>query len=142
MGFLCPFEWEVGPFTVDRFANDTNKKVPRFYSKFFDKHSEGVDAFSYTWENENNLLVPPLSCISKVLHKCQTELVLGTLVVPYWVSAEYWPLLKPGGQWQHFIADMEVFPNASHWLKLGLCTFSPLGSEKFTGDMIAFRIIS
>lgn len=131
-----------GPFTVDRFANDQNKKVPRFYSKCFDKNSEGVDAFNYTWENENNLLVPPISCICQVILKCQTEHLVGTLVVPYWVSAEYWPLLKPGGRWHRFITELEVFETARQWLKQGRCPFSLLGSEKFGGAIIAFRIAS
>ena len=95
------------PFTVDRFANDRNKKVKRFNSKFFEKNSEGVDALSHSWEMESYLLVPPTSRICEVIKKLTTEHVLGTMVVPYWPSADYWPLLKQGEKWENFVVDLE-----------------------------------
>ena len=56
-----------GPFTIDRFADTKNIKTKRFNSKFYCPCSEGIDAFSYSWEGENNFIVPPVYLISKVL---------------------------------------------------------------------------
>ena len=47
-----------GKVTIDRFASHTNKKTQRFNSKYICPGSEGVNAFSVDWSNENNLLVP------------------------------------------------------------------------------------
>jgi hypothetical protein len=53
----------------------------------------GVDAFKQSWKGENNWLVPPPRLVCKVLDKMKLEEATGTLVVPKWVSAPYWPLL-------------------------------------------------
>ena len=52
-----------GPFTIDRFADNFNSKLPRFNSKYWFPGSENVNALAFSWENENNFLVPPVSVI-------------------------------------------------------------------------------
>ena len=42
---------------------------------------------------ENCLLVPPVSIVSRVLHYMKWQNAAGTLVVPFWPSAHYWPLI-------------------------------------------------
>jgi ribonuclease HI len=86
-------EARFGPHTVDCFADFKNHKVPKFYSRFWNPGSAGINAFAQSWEGENTLLVPPVSLVSKVLafmHYCKAK---GTLIVPYWPSAPFWPIL-------------------------------------------------
>ena len=54
---------KFGPFTVDRFADNKNKKVSKFNSKFFCPGSSSVNAFIVDWSSENNWLCPPISLI-------------------------------------------------------------------------------
>ncbi len=82
-----------GPFTIDRFANTENTKLVRFNSKYNCPDSEACDAFFKNWENESNLLVPPVKEIPKVLERLSKGRIRGVLVVPYWTSASFWPLL-------------------------------------------------
>ena len=42
------------PRTIDRFADNKNAKVSCFNSEFWCPPTEGVDAFSLDWSNENN----------------------------------------------------------------------------------------
>ena len=76
------------------------------------------------------------------LAKLTTEHVLGTMVVPYWPSADNWPLLKQGEKWESYVVDLEIFENGKSWLHQGRGPMSLLGSEIFTGAMVAFRINS
>ena len=41
-----------GPCSVDCFASYKNHKVPRFYSKFFNPDSLGVDSLAFSWVGE------------------------------------------------------------------------------------------
>ena len=82
-----------GPCSVDCFTNYKNRKVPRFYSKYFNPDSLGVDSLAFSWVGETCWLVPPVSLVKKViLHVCLCS-CRGILVLPYWPSAHYWPLL-------------------------------------------------
>ena len=47
-------------FTIDRFADNLNTKLPRFNSKYFCPDTSGVDAFTENWAHENNWACPPL----------------------------------------------------------------------------------
>ncbi|XP_052270084.1 uncharacterized protein LOC127871322 [Dreissena polymorpha] len=55
-----------GPHDVDRFANSYNHVLPRYNSLCWTPTTEGVDAFSVNWCNNNNWLVPPVYLIPKV----------------------------------------------------------------------------
>ena len=71
----------VLPYTIDHFASAENKKLERFNSLFWNPGTERVNAFSTSWEYENNWLVPPIYLISNtILHllTCQAQ---GTLIV-------------------------------------------------------------
>jgi len=46
---------------------------------------------------ENNWICPPLSLIGDVLKHFRICKARGTLLVPVWQSAYYWPLLYPDG---------------------------------------------
>ena len=86
-----------GPHTIDRFANFKNKKIQRFNSLFWNPDCEGVDAFSFNWQNENNWLVPPIHLVIKAVKHARACNAKGTLIVPRWQSAIFYCYLFPRG---------------------------------------------
>ena len=87
-----------GPHTVDCFASFYNAQLPRFFSRCWNPHSEAVDAFTVSWEGEVCWWAPPLHLVIKVLKHARACRAMGTLFVPAWASAPFWPLLCPDGQ--------------------------------------------
>ena len=85
-----------GPHSIDCFANYYNIKVEKYFSKFWNPGTFGVDAFFQSWKNENCLLVPPVNLVSSTLLFMERDCALGTLIVPDWPSSGFWPLL-----WRH-----------------------------------------
>ena len=55
-----------GPFTVDRFANNLNRKLNCFNSKYYCRGTSHVNAFTNDWSNDLNWLCPPISSIGSV----------------------------------------------------------------------------
>ena len=90
-------ETKFGPFTIDLFADEANKKCQRFYSDFLCPTSIGVDAFCHSWDCENSWICPPISKVTHVFHRLKKVKGRGVLVVPNWHAANYWPLLFPDG---------------------------------------------
>jgi hypothetical protein len=82
-----------GPFSFDCFADNKNYKVAKFNSQFWTRGTEGVDAFAYDWSNDNNWLVPPIHYIPNVINHMLKYRCYGTLVVPKWKSALFWPCI-------------------------------------------------
>ena len=58
---------QFGNFTIDRFADNLNKKLMRVNSKFYCPGPEDVNAFTCQWGGEYNWLCPPISLISRTL---------------------------------------------------------------------------
>ena len=95
-----------GPHTVDRFASHRTKLLPRFCSRFLNPGCEAVDAFTVHWAGENNWIFPPPYLIPRVLQHMAQGNEIGTLVIPEWHSAPWWPLLVTRqGRWQPFVRD-------------------------------------
>ena len=42
---------------------------------------------------ENCWVVPPVSIVPGVLHYMKSQNAVGTVFLPFWPSAQYWPLL-------------------------------------------------
>lgn len=102
-----------GPHTVDRFASDYNTKCTIFNSKHYCPGTSGINAFDQHWGRENNWVVPPQSLAGKCLQKLILEQANGTLVIPYWTSAPYWPLLYTRSttgvnEYEDFIVESKV----------------------------------
>jgi hypothetical protein len=85
-----------GPHSVDRMASAANARLPRFYSRFYSEGAEGVDCFLVEdWSSENNYIHPDFNMVARVIDhmsRCQAR---GTLIVPDWPSASWWPILFP-----------------------------------------------
>ncbi|KAK3090219.1 hypothetical protein FSP39_010162 [Pinctada imbricata] len=98
-----------GPHTVDRFSSDGNAKCSRFNSRYWCRGAEAVNCFSQPWVGETNWWVPPPRLICKTIQKSISEKANGTLVVPEWKSAPFWPLLYKDGHFASFLQDHITF---------------------------------
>ena len=87
----------MGPFTVDRFADDRNAKLACFNSKFYCPGTAHVNAFTADWSYHNNWCSPPVNRIGSTIKHMARCKAMGTLLVPEWKSAYYWPILYPDG---------------------------------------------
>ena len=85
----------MGPHTVDRFASHYNSQLPWFNSQFWNPGSKAVDTFTLDWSDENNWLCPPVYLVPRVIQHARKCKAQGTLVVPEWPSAPFWPILFP-----------------------------------------------
>ena len=126
-----------GPLTLDCFANYYNKKLDRFYSLFNSPNCEGVDAFTFNWEGENCLLVPPVCVVAMTLQHLRLCRARGVLVVPFWPSAAFWPLLIRDFR-PHIRDSLKV--KGRNVLRHGLNENSLLGSSEFMGNMLALLV--
>lgn len=131
-----------GPFTVDWFANNVNNKLNVFYSKFWCPGTSGVDAFAYNWGNQNNWVVPPVNLVPRVLQHmfvCKAE---GTLIVPKWESAIFWPLLVNihTREFQNFVTDFIEYCKPSQFFIPGSCKHSVFAISPFNGNVLALKI--
>ena len=82
-----------GPHTIDRFASHCNAQVPMFNSKFSSLGCSRVDALAQDWLDENNWVCPPVSAIVPSVRALSLCSGYGTLIVPQWPSAYFWPFL-------------------------------------------------
>ena len=127
-----------GQFTVDRFANSSNKKLERFNSLFWNVNSEAVDAFSQNWNGENNWLVPPINCVIRTVKHLVVCKAKGTLIVPKWVSAAYWPMIFCKNMIYHeYVRDVIEFKNTNGIFIHGSNKNSIFGTEPFITPVIA-----
>jgi hypothetical protein len=79
--------------SVDRFATANNHQVPRFNSRYRSPGMEAMDCWSQDWSLEHNWLNPPWTCIGRCLDKLRRQGGTATMVVPYWTSQYWWPML-------------------------------------------------
>ena len=89
----------LGRFTIDRFADNENKKVQKFNSKNKCPNTSAVNAFTENWDKEFNWLCPPISMIGSTIAHAKLCKAKGVLFVPLWKSAYYWPLLTNDGKY-------------------------------------------
>ena len=127
----------LGPHTLDAFANYKNAKVPRFFSRFWNPGTAGVDAFYQDWSKDVAWVVPPIPLVPRVLHFMFQNAFQGTLVVPHWPSAAYWPLLS--NNFAHFITNAVVLKGNIALIQ-GTNLQSLLGSKKWQRNMLACRV--
>lgn len=129
-----------GPHTVDRFAHDQNAQLERFNSKYWCPGTEAVDAFTVNWQGENNWWCPPIGLVPRVLQHASNCMCEGTLIIPHWRSAPFWPMLCSNGeQFVSFVKSVVRLEPAEHLFLPGLS-----GSLLFKGiintDVLALRL--
>ena len=117
-----------------------NAKLPRFNSRFWNPGSEGIDAFVMNWHGEYNYACPSISLILHVLHHMSNCKASGSLIVPLWHSAPFWPMICPDGDrfasfivgWMELLAIKEAYISGS-------CN-SVFENENLNFRMIALRV--
>ena len=83
--------------------------------------TEAFDAFSISWNGEDNWLVPPVHCITRAVQHPLVCGAVGTLVVPYWPSNVVWPFLFANAmQFQPYVPAYIHFPDPSGILPSGV----------------------
>ena len=96
----------LGPHTIDRFASVKTRQLDRFCSRFLNPGCEAVDAFTVSWTGDYNWLFPPPYLVPRVLRHMSDGGEDGTLLVPEWHSAPWWPLLiTKRGTWRGFVTN-------------------------------------
>lgn len=129
-----------GPHSIDRFANHYNHKIPRFNSLCWVPGTENVDSFSLNWSGENNWLVPPVSIVTRVINHLVSCKAVGTLVVPFWPSAPFWPLIFGFASIpKMFILDILEFATGQNIFIQHLNKNCVFGTDKFTSKVLAVR---
>ena len=109
-----------GPHTIDRFASHYNAQVPWFNSKFASPGCSGVDALSRDWRDENNWVCPPVSAIVPSVRALSSCSGYGTLIVPQWPSAYFWPFLHgSSSQFKSFVKGVFELPRIEDLLLEG-----------------------
>lgn len=129
-----------GPHDVDRFANHENTKLQRFNSVVWNPGCEQVDAFSQNWAGENNWIVPPIYLVIQVMRHIVLCKATGTMIVPKWKSAQFWPLLFDENSFcSNFVAEILEFDNSQPIFVQGRNKNSLFGSKKFRSNVLAIR---
>ena len=131
-----------GPFAVDWFASDYNAKVEQFYTRFWSEKSTGVDAFMENWGNCNGYFVPPISQISEViLHMKKKCKAFGVIVLPYWESAPFWPLIcENKGKFKSCVQDCIDLPTEKMFYTPCRSGEGIFGNQNLKFRMLALRI--
>ena len=130
-----------GPHTCDRFACYYNAKLPKFNTKFYQPGTSGVNAFAQDWSNDNNWLCPPVCLTCKVLSHLKVCNAAGTLVVPLWRSAYFWPRLCFNGlHWSGFVHDWVILPDLPNLFVRGKAKNSIFGRGSLPFPSVALRI--
>jgi len=85
------FNQNYGPFSIDVFADSSNKRCLRFLSNFLCPGSSGINAFAHSWSNENIWACPPVKFVLKTIEKIENSDCSGVLIVPEWKTSIFWP---------------------------------------------------
>ena len=126
-----------GPHTFDRFANSENSRCLRFNSKFNCPGSSGVDSLQFDWRSENNWLVPPVDLICESVLHLQANKAFGTLIVPKWKAASFWPLIFNGKNFNAFVKEVVEFKKPANFF----CSkTNTMFDRKLQFDVLALKI--
>ena len=105
-----------GPHTVDCFVSVHNYQINRFHSRFWCPDTQAVDTFTVEWEGEVSWLVSPLYLIPSAWKHAEHCKAKGTLVIPLWKSAVFWPLVCPDGvHLSPFVWNWFLQPDSFRW---------------------------
>ena len=131
-----------GPFTCDVFADSENRKIDTFLSRFFTPGTSGVDAFAYDWSKFNNWLVPPIYLINRVLNHMRMCKSKGTLVLPKWKSAVYWPMIvnRFENKYRSFIKDYREYKNPKSFFTPGSDDNSIFVKQPFNSNVLVLLL--
>ena len=127
-----------GPHSIDRFSSFRTRQIPRFCSRWASTFSEAIDAFTVSWSDENNWLFPSPYLIPRILRHLKFAKFVSALIVPFWTSAPWWPLLVTHeGSFQTEIVDFKIIVPREN-------LFIPAvpGLSMFSSDIPSFYLLA
>ena len=130
-----------GPHTLDVFASLRTKQLERFCSRWYNPGCFAVDAFSVAWGPPEVLwLVPPVYLIGRVISMIEETGAAGTLIVPGWVSAPWWPRICISKKWTGIVQEaIELQQEPSPFLA-GHCKWNLFGADPPKCRVWALRV--
>ena len=134
-------EW-WGPHSIDCFASVHARQLPRYCSRWWNPGCEAVDAFTIPWEGENLWLCPPIYLIGDVIERLYAEKCHGTLVIPEWKSAWWWPLLFKGEANERAVKASIYLPKVEGLFVKGECPWNWFNDKIPKSEVLAVRICS
>ena len=138
---FCRINSLWGPHTIDRFASPENNQLPRFCSRWWNPTCVTVDAFTVLWSGETNWVYPPIYLIARCIHHFLFSKADGTLVIPFWQSAIWWPLLVDDTRiFRAFVRDTLLLQPHRDMFKSGHCKWNFFTSKIPRCEVIAIRI--
>lgn len=76
--------------SVDMFASALNARLPRFFGKFYEEGSSGVDAFSVRWEH-GMWICPPVHLLPRIANEIRSRRnCSGIIACPDWPTAAFY----------------------------------------------------
>jgi hypothetical protein len=81
-----------GMRTFDRFASPVSFRCDNFNTLIPHPHSQG-DSMVQSWVGYKNWVCPPISLASRVIDKLLREQAEAVVVLPFWPSAPWYPVL-------------------------------------------------
>ena len=99
-----------------------------------------VDAFTCDWSNECNWLCPPPYLLLRAIKHAIQIGAHGTLIVPRWLSAPFWPMLFPDScRPAPFIMEVVVIDKSERSLIPGRSSDNLFKGSPNT-DLLAIRL--
>lgn len=137
-------EWSLAPYAFEKivkafgspkfdlFASKDNFKCPNYVSWHRDPGSLAVDAFTISWSNLFFYAFPSFSLILQSIQKIFEDKADGILVVPFWPSQPWFPLLL-----KLQICHPVIFEPSHNLLSSVFSTPHPLATEL---TLAAYRV--
>ncbi len=137
-GVFAFLDRKFGPHSIDRFASHYNALLPRFNSRYWSPGCEAADCFTQDWSSDNNWVCPPVAILLKAVNHMKKCRALGTVIVPEWPSAPFWPVLSPKlGSMKKYLVKHEVLPKLNNLCipGRGQCLVYKPGKRLFSGRL-------
>ena len=131
-----------GPHSLDCFASSSTRQLDRFCSRWWNPGCVAVDAFTVSWEKENLWMCPPLYLIGDVIRRVGSVPCHGTLIVPEWKSAWWWPLLFSGDRGAPFVRSWIYLPRMGGLFEGGTCPWNWFDGGRPRCEVLAIRLCS
>ena len=95
--------------TIDGFATSENKRMKKFFSKYPQVGTSGLDFFSMELlEGEVYWLCPPVKEVVRTINRIRTcgSEIKAIISFPNWKGADFWPKLLQNRQtWKRDVQD-------------------------------------
>ena len=129
--------WGWGSYDFDLFASHSHVKCKTFYSKEPCTGSNGTNAFRFNWTGNNNWIVPSISLFAKAINHARACLSNGTLIIPEWKSAGFWPLLVDDrGLFKDFVQNYFLYRKPRNFFQNPRNVFK----SEFQSNVVVLRL--